>query len=149
MSLATAMSEELMTMEVDFETEVPDSPAILNEPTCLKLSDATDTGSGLICLPLEYEEKELEKSPLPREVVLTEGMDHHLLCCFPCTTLAFLPVVEEEFLVADLLRYTEGFPEPFFIGPVSECDWEVVTLLCPLETWTSTFTVCGVLLTSS
>jgi hypothetical protein len=30
------MSEELMTMEVDFETEVPDSPAILKEPTCLK-----------------------------------------------------------------------------------------------------------------
>jgi hypothetical protein len=29
-------------------------------------------------------------------------------------------VVEKEFLVADLLRYPEGFPEPFFIGPVSE-----------------------------
>ena len=79
MSLATAMSEELMTMEVDFETEVPDSPAILNKPTCLKLSDATDTGSGLICLPLEYEEKELEKTSLPREVVLTEGVDHPIL----------------------------------------------------------------------
>jgi hypothetical protein len=35
-------------------------------------------------------------------------------------TLAFLPVVEEQFLVADLLRYPEGFPEPFFIGTVSE-----------------------------
>jgi hypothetical protein len=36
--------------------------------------------------------------------------------------LAFLPVVEEEFLVADLLRYPEGFPEAFFIEPVSEWD---------------------------
>jgi hypothetical protein len=53
---------------------------------------------------------------------------------FPCTTLAFLPVVEEKFLVADLLRYPEGSPKPFFIGPVSEWDWEVVTLLCSLET---------------
>jgi hypothetical protein len=35
----------------------------------------TDSGSVLICLPLEYEEKELEKTPLPREVVLTEGVD--------------------------------------------------------------------------
>ena len=103
----------------------------------------------LICLPLEYEEKELEKTPLPREVVQMEGVDHHLLYFFPCTTLAFLPVVEEEFLVADLLRYPEGFPEAFFIEPVSEWDREVVTLLCPLETWTSTFTVCGVVLTSS
>jgi hypothetical protein len=91
----------------------------------------------------------LEKTPLPREVVLTEGVDHHLLYFFLCTTLAFLPVVEEEFLVADLLRYPEGFPEAFFIEPVSEWDREVVTLLCPLETWTSTFTVCGVVLTSS
>jgi hypothetical protein len=47
--------------------------------------------------------------------------------------LAFLPVVEEEFLVADLLRYTEGFSEPFFIGPVSECDWEVVQSRPPLS----------------
>jgi hypothetical protein len=74
------------------------------------------------CLSLEYEEKELEKTPLPREVVLAEGVDHHLLYFFLCTTLAFLPVVEEESLVADLLRYPEGFPEPFFIGPVSEWD---------------------------
>jgi hypothetical protein len=50
----------------------------------------------------------LEKTPLPWEVVLPEGMDHHLLCCFPCTTLAFLPVVEEEFLVVDLLRYSRA-----------------------------------------
>jgi hypothetical protein len=42
-------------------------------------SVATDSGSGIICLPLEYEEKELEKTPLSREVVLTEGEDHHLL----------------------------------------------------------------------
>jgi hypothetical protein len=35
------------------------------------------------------------------------------------------------------------------LGPVSEWDCEIVTLLCPLETWTSTFTVCGVLLPSS
>jgi hypothetical protein len=39
-----------------------------------------------------------------------------------CTTLAFSPVVEEEFLVADLLRYPAGFPEAFFIEPVSEWD---------------------------
>ena len=45
---------------------------------------------------MEYEEKELEKTPLPREVVLTEGVDHHLLYFFPCTTLAFLPVVRGE-----------------------------------------------------
>ena len=99
-----------MTMEVDPGTEVPDPPAVLKEHTGLKWSVATDSESGLICLPLEYEEKELEKSYLPREVVLMEGIDHHLLCCFPCTTLAFLPVVEEEFLVADLMRYPEGFP---------------------------------------
>jgi ureidoglycolate hydrolase len=37
-----------------------------------------------------------------REVVLTEGMDLHVLYFFPCTTLAFLPVVEEKFLVADV-----------------------------------------------
>jgi hypothetical protein len=30
--------------------------------------------------------------------------------------------VTEEFLVADLLRYLEGFPEPFFIWPVFEWD---------------------------
>jgi hypothetical protein len=64
----------------------------------------------------------LEKTPLPREVVPTEWVDHHLLYFFLCTTLAFLPVVEEKFIVADLLRYPEGFPEPFFIGPVSEWD---------------------------
>ena len=58
---------------------------------------------------------ELEKTPLPREIVLTEGVDHHLLYHF-----GFLLVVEKEFLIADLLRYPEGFPEPFFIGPVSE-----------------------------
>ena len=65
------------------------------------------------------------------------------------TYYTFSPVVEEEFLVADILRYPESFPEPFFIGPVSEWNWEVVTLLCSLETWTFNFTVCGVLLTSS
>ena len=91
----------------------------------------------------------MEKTPLPREAVLTEGMDHHFLYFFHCTALFFLPVVEEEFLIADLLRYPEGFPEPFFIGSVSEWEREVVTLLCSLETWISTFTVCGVLLTSS
>jgi hypothetical protein len=30
--------------------------------------------------------------------------------------------LEEKCLVADLLRYAESFPEPFFIGPVSEWD---------------------------
>jgi hypothetical protein len=60
------------------------------------------------------------KTSLPWQVVLTVEVDHHLLYFFPFTTLAFLPVVEEEFLVADLLRYPEGFPESFFIGPVSE-----------------------------
>jgi hypothetical protein len=30
------------------------------------------------------------------------------------------------------LRYPEGFPEPFFIGPVSEWNWEVVTQISPL-----------------
>jgi hypothetical protein len=54
------------------------------------------------------------------------------------------PTEEEEFFPTLMV-----FPEPFFIGPVSEWDCEIVTLLCPLETWTSTFTVCGVLLTSS
>jgi hypothetical protein len=58
-----------MTMEVDPGTEVPDPPAVLKEHTGLKWSVATDSESGLICLPLEYEEKELEKTPLPREVV--------------------------------------------------------------------------------
>ena len=104
-----------MTMEVDSGTEVPDPPAVLKEHTGLKWSVATDSESELICLPLEYEEKELEKTPLPREVVLTEGVDHHLLYFFLCTTLGFLPV-------ADLLRYPEGFPELFFIGPISEWD---------------------------
>jgi hypothetical protein len=99
-----------MTMEVDSGTEVPDPPAVLKEHTGLKWSVATDSESELICLPLEYEEKELEKTPLPLEVVLTEGVDHHLLYFFPCTTLALLPVVEEKCLVADLLRYPEGFP---------------------------------------
>ena len=78
-----------MTMEVDSGTEVPDPPAVLKEHTGLKWSVATDSESELICLPLEYEEKELEKTPLPREVVLTEGVDHHLLYFFPCTTLFF------------------------------------------------------------
>ena len=77
-------------------------PAVLKEPTFLKWSVATDSESGLIFLPLEYEEK---------EVVLTEGVDHHLLYFFPLYhTFAFSPVVEEKFLVADLLRYPEGFP---------------------------------------
>ena len=62
-----------MTMEVDSGTEVPDPPAVLKEHTGLKWSVATDSESGLICLPLEYEEKELEKTPLPQEVVLTRG----------------------------------------------------------------------------
>jgi hypothetical protein len=55
--------------------------------------------------------KTLEKTPLPREVVLTEGVDHHLLYFLLCTTLAFLPVVEEEFLVADLLLDKSPIPE--------------------------------------
>jgi hypothetical protein len=54
--------------------------------------------------------------------VTTSGVDYHLLYFFLCTTLAFSPVVEEEFLVADLLRYPAGFPEAFFIEPVSEWD---------------------------
>jgi len=33
--------------------------------------------------------------------VLMEGLDHHLLDFFPFTTLAFLPVADEEFLVAE------------------------------------------------
>ena len=61
-----------MTMEVDSGSEVSDPP-----PAILKVS--TDSESGIICLPLEYEEKELEKTPLPREVVLTEGVDHPIL----------------------------------------------------------------------
>ena len=68
-----------MTMEVDSGTEVPDPPAVLKEHTGLKWSVATDSESELICLPLEYEEKELEKTSLPREVVLTEGVDHPIL----------------------------------------------------------------------
>jgi hypothetical protein len=35
---------------------------------------------------------------------LTEVVNHHLIYFFPCTT--FLPVVEETFLVADLLRWS-------------------------------------------
>jgi hypothetical protein len=57
------------------------------------------------------------KTSLPWQVVLTVEVDHHLLYFFPFTTLAFLPVVEEEFLVADLLR--SPIPEPL-IFPSSE-----------------------------
>ena len=80
-----------MTMKVDSGTEVPVPPRITERT---HLSEVISCH----CLSLEYEEKELEKTPLPREVVLTDGVDHHLLYFFPCTTLALLPVVEEKCL---------------------------------------------------
>jgi hypothetical protein len=67
---------------------------------------------------LSKKQEMLDKSPIPEP--LKETLLYSPLVKDKLLALAFLPVVKEAFLVADLLRYPEGFPEPFFIGPVSE-----------------------------